>query len=75
MHIIKFLSRHRRDFSAQLKCESCGAEDKLTTGYDDEYYHNEVLPNRRCPQCQESTNSIGDNGIRTRPSQPDSTVM
>jgi hypothetical protein len=41
----------RRDFSAVLECEHCGAEQDLHGGYNDEYYHNRVLPSIRCLSC------------------------
>ena len=59
MVIKKINNQHRRDFSATLKCESCEQEQELTSGYDDVYYHNEVLPNIKCKSCGESTNSAG----------------
>lgn len=55
MRIIKMLSQNRRDFSAQIQCESCGNIETLTTGYDDSYYHNHVLPNIKCGKCKKST--------------------
>lgn len=55
MKIIKIISQHRRDFTAQIKCESCNNEETLNSGYDDTYYHNTVLPNIKCSKCQEST--------------------
>ena len=51
MKIKKMLSRHRRDFTATLECEHCGAEDALTSGYDDDNYHRNVIPKFTCPKC------------------------
>lgn len=50
MRIKKIISQYRRDFQAIYECEHCG----YTTngyGYDDEFYHNEVIPNKVCPKC------------------------
>lgn len=71
MFIKEITNQHRRDFSAILQCEGCKTEETLKAGYDDEYYHSEVLPNRKCPNCKETTNTL-DNGIRTRPKNNDS---
>lgn len=49
------ISQHRRDFKAELTCESCNNTQILNTGYDDDYYHNNVLPNMKCTKCNEST--------------------
>ncbi len=55
MKITKMLSQHRRDFTAEITCEFCGHVEKLNDGYDDSYYHNEVLPNFECEKCGKST--------------------
>lgn len=49
------LTQHRRDFTAEITCESCDHTEILGAGYDDSYYHNEVLPNIECSKCGEST--------------------
>lgn len=74
MFIRKYKTQHRRDFTALLECEGCKHQENLETGYDDEYYHNEILPNRKCPNCGETTNTL-DNGIRTRPKNDDSVQL
>lgn len=51
MKIKTILSQHRRDFSATLECEHCGHEQKLTSGYDDDNYHRNVIPNFKCGKC------------------------
>lgn len=51
MKIKKIISQHRRDFSAIMECEHCGATEKLTSGYDDAYYHSEVIPKMKCKKC------------------------
>jgi transcription elongation factor Elf1 len=59
MKIVKITDQHRRDFSADMKCEFCNHETKLTSGYDDQYYHSQVIPNMVCKKCGESTISGG----------------
>ena len=53
MKIKKILSQHRRDFTAILECEHCNEEEKLTSGYDDDFYHRNVIPNMECKKCGE----------------------
>jgi hypothetical protein len=55
MKIEKMISQHRRDFSAEMKCEFCGHTELNEYGYDDRYYHDEVIPNMECKKCKEST--------------------
>lgn len=50
MKIKKFTSRSRRDFYAIYECEHCGYE-KESSGYDDNYFHTEVIPNMICKKC------------------------
>jgi C4-type Zn-finger protein len=51
MKVVKILSRHGNDFSAEMECEHCGHTAKLTSGYHDSYYHNRVIPAMRCKEC------------------------
>ena len=53
MKIQKILTQHRRDFTAMLVCEHCEATQKLDGGYDDEFYHNRVIPSIKCKACGE----------------------
>ncbi len=59
MKIIEITSQHRRDFKADMECEFCNAKEKLTSGYDDRYYHDQVIPNMKCKSCGKSTFSEG----------------
>jgi len=58
MKIKEKLSQNRRDFTAILICEHCGNEEKLESGYDDGYYHNNVIPAMKCEKCGKTA---GDN--------------
>jgi transcription elongation factor Elf1 len=59
MRIKNIIEQVRRDFSALMVCEFCGHEQKLSSGYDDRYYHDNVIPGIDCKSCGKSTNSGG----------------
>lgn len=50
MRIKKITSQHRRDFYAIYVCEHCNKESK-GSGYDDRYFHAEVIPAMKCKSC------------------------
>lgn len=50
MKIQEILSQNRRDFTALYICEHCGHVEK-TYGYDDTYFHQEVVPKMICKSC------------------------
>ncbi len=58
MFIKTITDQNRRDFKAVYKCEGCGAET-LGSGYDDRNFHDSVLPDRKCPSCNQSRNDMG----------------
>lgn len=51
MKIKEILNHHRNDFTATMECEHCGHVQKLTTGYNDAYYHDRVIPAMTCGGC------------------------
>jgi hypothetical protein len=51
MKIKKIISQHRRDFSAIMICEHCENEEINKYGYDDDNYHNNVIPSMECKVC------------------------
>ena len=51
MKIKEIINQYRRDFTAILICEHCNNEEKLTNGYDDANYHQNVIPNIECKKC------------------------
>ncbi len=51
MKIKEITSQHRRDFRAIMECEHCGNEQNLTSGYDDDFYHQKVIPAMECEKC------------------------
>lgn len=50
MKIETIVSQHRRDFTADYKCEHCGHVQRAG-GYDDANFHNNVIPAMECPEC------------------------
>lgn len=53
MRIKEIISQHRRDFTAIYECEHCGHTAK-GTGYDDAYFHENVIPKKRCTKCDKT---------------------
>jgi len=64
MFIKKIIEQNRRDFRADYECQFCGELLKNKSGYDDEYFHNSVIPDMKCPKCGKSTNSENDTNYR-----------
>jgi transcription elongation factor Elf1 len=63
MQLTEILTQHRRDFQGKYTCEFCNHVETDTSldSYDDNYYHQEVIPNMECKSCGKSTKS--ENGI------------
>lgn len=59
MFIEKILTQHRNDFTATLKCEHCESSQKLTTGYNDHFYHACVIPEIGCDSCGKRRDGAG----------------
>lgn len=51
MKILKITSQHRRDFWADMICEHCNHIEKDVSGYDDDYFHKDVIPDMKCKKC------------------------
>lgn len=56
MFIKKITDRIRRVFWAIYECQFCGHEIR-GVGYDNTYFHKDVIPDMECPECGKSTNS------------------
>jgi Zn ribbon nucleic-acid-binding protein len=54
MKIKTITSQSRRDFHAIYICEHCNNEDK-GNGYDDDNFHNNVIPKMKCKKCGKSS--------------------
>ena len=50
MRILKIVSRYRNEFYALFECEQCGQQDRRS-GYDDENFHQNVIPKIECSKC------------------------
>ena len=57
MQIKTKLQQSRRDFNAIYACEHCGHEN-TSYGYDDANFHQNVIPNMKCPSCGQSSNGV-----------------
>lgn len=58
MQIRTIVSQHRRDFTAELECQGCGHVQRHK-GYDDAFYHANIIPKVACALCGKSTNDLG----------------
>jgi len=56
MKIKEIIRQHRRDFHAIYECENCG-NTKEDYGYDDDYFHNKVIPEMKCSKCSKTANT------------------
>jgi transcription elongation factor Elf1 len=59
MKLLEITSQSRRDFWGTYQCEFCNHIEKSVSGYDDNYFHNNVTPTMKCKKCGESTISKG----------------
>ena len=51
MKILKINIQNRRDFWADMVCEHCGNIEKDVSGYDDKHFHQNVIPDMKCKEC------------------------
>ena len=56
MFIKKITWSYRNDFHADMECEHCKHIHKLTSWYDDQYYHSKVIPAMTCEKCNKNRN-------------------
>ena len=61
MKLLRKLDQNRRDFKGEYQCEACQFTkiDASLCSYDDDYYHNNVIPATKCEQCGKSTKDLG----------------
>jgi len=52
-------------------CEHCGQEEQ-GYGYDDKYFHEQVIPKRKCGKCGKTAS---DNYVPKTPKYEDSMVI
>ena len=65
MRIKKIIHQNRRDFRAIYECEFCG-HTKEDRGYDDDYFHQTVIPNMKCQGCGKQ--SLKQSSVSSTPS-------
>lgn len=60
MKVLQVYNQHRRDCFADLECENSECKNLETDkyAYDDHNYWVNVIPNRACKSCGESTLSM-----------------
>ena len=58
MHIKEKTYQNRRDFKAIFECQDCGHKVEKW-GYDDRFFHDEVVPGMKCPECGKSSIDLG----------------
>jgi len=51
MKIKQITSQSRRDFRATMECEHCGNIIENVSGYDDAFFHADVIPKMKCAKC------------------------
>ncbi|MFW2076546.1 hypothetical protein ACG94X_02280 [Acinetobacter sp. ULE_I010] len=56
MKIKKITSQIRRDFTAIFECEHC-ENTETHDGYDDDFFHRNVIPKMVCVNCQRTSNA------------------
>ena len=59
MKVTRIYNQNRRDCTADLECEGCGAKRTASNAYDDANYWDNVVPNFKCEKCGKSTNDMG----------------
>jgi len=72
MKIQEIKSQSRRDFTALMVCEHCKNNQLLEGGYDDDFFHTEVIPNIKCKKCAKTS---GDDYIPRATKYPDGQVV
>ena len=60
MRITKRYNQNRRDLTIDLKCENCDHEEINGYAYDDRNYWDNVVPNKKCSECNKSSNDLGE---------------
>jgi len=71
MKIKEIKSQSRRDFTAIYECEHCSSTTE-DSGYDDAYFHNNVIPEMECRSCNKKAS---DNYKPLTTKYPDSQVV
>ena len=62
---------NRRDFTFDMKCESCGKIEKEIRGYDDSNFYNNVIPKVECKACGKTSKDYNNDN----PDVPESNIV
>lgn len=54
MRIDKITNQMSEDFWADFKCEHCGHIEKNLRGYNDIFFHENIIPEIKCKQCEKT---------------------
>ena len=71
MKILEITSQHRRDLTANMRCEFCKTVENKVSGYDDRFFHDNVIPGMKCKSCGKSTKSEGGTPDATHTRYPE----
>lgn len=63
MKLIKITWQQRFDFSGILQCEHCHIYQSMMEGYDDQNFHQKVIPAIKCKSCGKRSNETIPDGI------------
>jgi len=65
MIILRILSQNRRDLRVDFICEHCLTVEKNKSAYDDDFFHEKIVPDMKCKRCH---NKAHENyrALRTR---------
>ncbi len=67
MFIKKIKWQSRRDLGCIFECEFCGKSHE-GSGYDDDFFHNEAMLKKICPECGKHSK---DNSLARTPKYPE----
>jgi len=59
MKVLRIYNQFRRDCDADLECEGCGNKETEKDAYDDRNYWDDVIPARKCKNCNKSAKDLG----------------
>lgn len=59
MKLTRKYNQIRRDCYCETECENCGYKEIDTGAYDDDNFWQNVIPNRKCKECDKSTFEMG----------------
>lgn len=72
MRIIKITYQYRRDFRADFECEGCGHVERNLSGYDDQFFHDNIIPGKfKCSKCEKTRNDLNIVGRQWQTKYPE----